>query len=146
MKIYHPVKHDPIKIRQSMCVAASIYIDLKLHGALVGSFSDFFARQVNLGSIDFPTPFCKDIPAIVRSYGYKHKRSFILPEFLQAVKIHDHGMIRHKSITGGHTLNWYVQDNKVYASDVGHIANHGKLLNTIVTPQNFLYFEYLTVG
>lgn len=140
-------KQNPVKIRQSMCVAASVYIDLIMAGASCGSFAQYFIKQVSLGTIRIQDAFCQDLDKIVGSYGYKRKRMEEFKEFISFLmaNLYEHGTVR---ITqgGGHTMNWYVYDKKVYASDVGHADNHGKLLNTIVTADNFKYFEYVFKG
>jgi hypothetical protein len=147
VRILHGDAFNPMVIRQSMCVAASVYIDLKLNGAKVGSFADYYVAQVADGTIRANDAYCFDMNRIVESYGYKRKRIDNFADFSMFLLagLYEHGTVR-TTQGGGHTMNWYTEDKKVYVSDVGHASNHGKLLNTAVNKDNFKYAEYIFRG
>jgi hypothetical protein len=144
----------PEDLRQTACVAAALYADLKLNGAEVGTFAKFFAEHVNDGSIRKTDAQVEDLDKIVGSYiinGEKAARVRV-SDFDQFEKMVEQGLINTgmvriktdpKNPDYGHNMNVYYQNDSLYVSDVGRSKNHGRLYDTLIKRKNFKYFEYI---
>jgi hypothetical protein len=139
---------DANSIKDSVCVPASMYIMLKNSGANVGSFSEFYADNVNNGLIRGSDAFVdQDNQAKIVSQ-YKIDGSEI-----ELVRTKDYseylnnpqglGIVRYSVGNGGHNMNVYNQNGASYMADTGWSSNTGKKAEMVVKPKNFMYYMYL---
>ncbi len=139
---------DANSIKDSVCVTASMYIMLKNSGADVGSFSEFYADNVNNGLIRGNDAFVdQDNQAkIVSQYTVDGNE-------IELIRTEDYneylnnpqglGVVRYSTGNGGHNTNVYRLNGISYMADTGYSRRIGKNAETVVNPNNFSYYMYL---
>jgi RHS repeat-associated protein len=138
---------DFVSARTSACVAISLYRALKLSGADVGSFGDFYADNVNADLIEPSNALVNNKVQISKNYGKrlvqinnpnKEKVSYYLKNSMI-----DDGVVR----CNGHSYNVYYDKRtiEVYAADQGNWGRNGKkLTNAIPNNGSIQYFFFIT--
>jgi hypothetical protein len=131
-------------------VPASMYIMLKNSGANVGSFSEFYADNVNKGLIRGEDAFVTqdNQSKIVSQY-------MVDGEKIELMRTKDYseylnnpqglGIVRYSVGNGGHSMNVYNQNGASYMVDTGWSSNTGNLTSEKVRRNNFQYYQYIRI-
>ena len=139
---------SPTSIRGNMCIVASLYVDLNLSGADVGTFAEFYAKEVNDGNILAHNSWTEpdDRDNIINSYSVNGNQleKTKIDDYDTFIELMNSGEISHGTlrVNGTHTMNVYRHNGTNYVSDVGTTANDEKVIEEIVGDyrENFSYF------
>ncbi len=139
---------DANSIKDSVCVTASMYIMLKNSGADVGSFSEFYADNVNNGLIRGNDAFVdQDNQAkIVSQYTVDGNEI----ELIRTENYNEYlnnpqglGVARYNYGNGGHNTNVYRLNGISYMADTGWSRDIGRKADYSIRRDNFQYYQYI---
>ncbi len=130
---------------ETACVAISLYRALRLSGAEVGSFGDFYADNVNNGLIQADNSYVRNKVKIAKNYGKElvqinNPTRKNITTYLRVSSIKN-GVIRRN----GHNFNvyWDNRTSNVYVADEGNWGRTGKTLKNAIGNSSIQYFYFI---
>jgi len=142
---------DAAIVRNTACVAATLWINLVLEGANIEEFGEYYAHWANEGKIRAKDAFMtyKDQQAIASYYGYELQRITSYTEFEKFISNSNgvqYGQLQYYNgiLESNHNVNLYKYNGGWYVSDVGRMANHGMSWKKVLGDEKFFrYYQYL---